>query len=324
MPATAEALHVEATPHEIARRSCPVCERPTGAVFLSAAEIAAELDARDRFFAHRLSRRFSRQQLRDLTNVVLGTPSAILRCMRCGLLIRDAVPGEEVFRDDRYGDDVLEGLHDAHALAFREKEIDYRSLLPPRARVVEVGSYVGGFLSVAAEWGWSAIGTDIGHDAVRFCRGLGLDARCLQLHECELEDESFDAVFVWNCFEQIADARILLAETHRLLRAGGLLAIRIPDAGFYMQHRQDGSALAVLAYNSLLGWPHRFGYDCLTLRRLVERHGFAFLCVLRRAAMRPLRDALRGWARQEEAAMIGGVNHGWIELTFRKAVRICN
>ena len=320
MHGTAEAIQVEAPsalPRSLARPSCPTCERRATATFLSGKEIAAELDARDRFFARRLDGRFSRDDLRDLTEVALGMPASILRCMRCGVLVRDAVPGEEVFRDDRYDDEVLRRLHKMHARTFREKEIDYRALLPAAARVIEIGSYAGGFLAVGAEWGWSAIGTDIGRDPVRFCRGLGLDVRCHSLGDGGLDAGSFDAVFVWNCFEQVAKPRELLAEAHRLLRAAGLLVIRFPDAGFYIRCEQE-SALDLLAYNGLLGWPHRFGYDTASARHLVEQHGFAFLRKLRRPAVRPLREAMRPWAREEEAALIGEGGHGWLELTFRR------
>jgi len=302
--------------------ACPLCLRPARAVFLSRAEVADELSARDPFFTRRLGRRFSQSELRDVTDSVLGTPAAILRCMRCGVLVRDDAPGDEAFRDDSYGDRVLKRLHETHAAAFRAKESDYRSLLPAHARVAEVGSYAGGFLTVAAEWGWSAVGTDIGRDAVRFCRGLGLDVRCAPLRDCALGEDALDAVFVWNCFEQVPEPAVLLEDARRVLRAAGLLVVRVPDADFYIrweQEREEGSepSLAVLAYNGLLGWPHRFGYGAISLRRLVQKHGFAFASALRRPAVRPLREAMRPWAREEEEALVRDANQGWIELMFR-------
>jgi SAM-dependent methyltransferase len=314
MPATAEAILVEAPPHSVARPSCPVCEKPASVVFLDRAEVAAELAARDRFFAARLGRR---EPLHDLTRVTLGTAAAILRCMRCGMLIRDAVPDEEVFREDRYDDRVLALLHQTHVHAFEAKEIDYRPLLPPGARVFEVGCYVGGFLTAAARWGWRASAADIGRDVVRFCRGLGLNAQCGSFEECELEANALDAVFVWNCFEQIARPGELLREAHRVLRPAGLLVIRVPDANVYIRGEQE-AALAVLAYNGLLGWPHRFGYDAGTIPRLVQKRGFAFERTLRRPAVRPFREAMHSWAREEEARLIGDAEYGWIETAFRK------
>jgi SAM-dependent methyltransferase len=286
---TAAAIHLVPTP------ACPVCEEPAGATFLTRAEVAAELRARHRFFP---------RGGRDLTEAVLGIPAAILRCTHCGVLVRDDAPDESAFRDDRYDDRELELLHATHVQAFAAKELDYRSLLPPDARVIEVGSYAGGFLTAAARWGWRASGADIGRDPVRFCRRLGLDVQCRPLEECNIETESLDAVFIWNCFEQIARPISLLGEAHRALRTGGLLVIRVPDADFYIRRRQ----LSALAHNGLLGWPHRFGYDAAAVRRLAQKQRFAFVRTLRRPAVRPLR----------EARMSGETDHGWIELTFRK------
>ncbi len=317
MPVTAEATHVNATHRAVAGQSCPVCGKPANVLFLSADEVSAQLRMRDRFFAARLDRTVSPDGLRDLTDVLLGTPAAILRCMRCGVLVRDEARGDDVFRDDPYDDDVLASLHETHVRAFREKESDYRSLLPPNADVAEIGSYVGGFLRAAAEWSWRAIGFDICRDPVRFCRARGLDARCVRFEASELDDRACDGVFVWNCFEQLARPVDLLIEARRVLRASGLLVIRVPDADFYIQCEQE-HAWNALAYNALLGWPHRFGYDVGTLRRLVQKHGFTFVRVLQRPAIRPFRDAMQTWAREEEARIIDAAHLGWIEATFVK------
>lgn len=315
---TAEAIRFETMPGVVSRAACPVCEKSTRAVCLTREEIAAELKTRDRFFRARLDgRRWSSEPLRDLTDVVFGVPAAILRCMRCGVLIRDAVPGEEMFREDRYDDRELQLLHETHVRAFDAKERDYRSLLPPDAQVFEVGAYVGGFLSTAETWGWRASGADIGPDPARFCRALGLDVQCLAFEECDLDARALDAVFLWNCFEQMTSPAETLVEAHRVLRDAGLLVIRVPDADYYLQHEEQ-HALAGLAYNGLLGWPHRFGYDAATLRRLVQRHGFTFVRMLRRPAVRPHREDMHPWAREEEARILGDADHGWIELTFRR------
>ncbi len=269
---------------------------------------------RDAFFARRLDRQRSRDELRDLTTVLLGTPADILRCGACGILIRDDAPVDDAFRNDRYDRTVLESLHTVHAVAFREKESGYRALLRCGARVAEVGSYAGGFLSTARQWGWNAVGVDIGSDTSRFARALGFDVRSLPLEECGFERESFDAVFIWNCFEQLVAPSAALAEAQRILRPSGILVIRVPDADFYVQCR----SAAPLAYNGILGWPHRFGFGVAALRRLAAEHRFALQRVLRAPAIRPLRNALRPWARNEESALLADRVFGWLEATFRK------
>ncbi len=267
---------------------CPHCDDAPATVFRTRDEIAAELAIRDAFFA--------RRPVRDLTVVLLGTPADILRCEACGILIRDHAPDESAFRDDRYEPAVLQSLHALHAAAFREKEM----LLPRGARVVEIGSYVGGFLTAAREWGWNAIGVDIGRDTSRFTRALGFDVRSVPIEECGFACEAFDGVFIWNCFEQLPNPRVALAEAHRILRRDGILVIRVPDAAFYAECR----SLAALAYNGLLGWPHRFGFTAAALCRFAAEHDFALQRVIRAPAISPIPEAKKTF--------------GWIEATLRK------
>ena len=265
---------------------------------------------RERFFRSRLRGRIARGALRDVTDVFLGEPADILRCDLCGVLIRAEAPGDDSFREDRYSAEVLQSLHEAHAVAFLEKSRDYRSLLPRGARVVEIGSYAGGFLRAASEWGWRATGVDIGHDTARFTNALGFETH----RALDFGSRSLEALFIWNCFEQLAAPRDMLADAFRVLRDGGLLVIRVPDAGTYLERRD----LCILGYNGLLGWPHRFGFDATSLRRLAREHGFALQSVIRRPPFRPLREAMASWAQAEESALIREERCGWIELTFRR------
>jgi hypothetical protein len=259
---------------------CPSCGEAPTALLLDARAIEDELAARRRFFARG----------RDLTDVTLGEPADILRCDRCGILIRDDAPDEDAFRDDRYNLAVLRALHEAHAAVFRAKRRDYAALLASRARVVEIGSYAGGFLRAATEWGWRPIGIDIGRDTSHFTADLGFEM---------VSDFSIaDGIFIWNCFEQLADPRAMLAKAHHALRDGGVLVLRVPDADLYATSHNR----VVLACNGMLGWPHRFGYGAAALRRLAEGHGFVLQRALRRAPLPPLPD----------------VHRGWLELTFRK------
>jgi SAM-dependent methyltransferase len=288
--------------HRTASARCPQCDQVPATLFRTRKEIAGELAMRDAFFAQRQAEKHPPATWRDLTRMLFAEPADILRCEACGILVREAAPEDEAFREDPYELAVLETLHRIHAIAFHEKEPDYRGLLRSGARVVEVGSYVGGFLYTAADWGWDAFGVDIGVDTSRFARSLGFDVRSRRLEDCGFEREAFDAVFIWNCFEQLSSPREALEESRRILRSAGVLVLRVPYAEFYTGTR----SVAALASNGLLGWPHRFGFDLGALSRLTEEHGFVFQRVLRAPAILPLGEELRTPAP------------GWIELTFRK------
>jgi hypothetical protein len=327
MRTSAQAVARERAPRHSVAVPCPVCDQPPALQILGREQLAEELALRDRFFASRLAGSFSRAELRDVTNMLLALPADIHGCEACGVLVRGEAPGEDAFRDDRYNERVLQLLHETHREAFDAKEEQYRPLLESGSRVVEIGSYVGGFLSAARDWGWAATGLDIGRDIVSFSRARGFDARCSRFEDAWLERGSLDAVFIWNCFEQLAACRGTLNAVHEALRAEGLLLIRIPDASFYLHHEaslrrgERESSLHALAYNALLGWPHRFGYTLPAARTLAEQHGFALERVIRAPAIRPLRNAMLPPAQAEEAAVNARRAFGWMEILFRNGAR---
>jgi hypothetical protein len=301
-----------------AEGACPLCGGRLSLRFLDREEVAEELEFRDRFFSDRFERPLTQAELRDVTNVLLGIPDDILRCDHCGILVRNGAPDDDAFRDDPYDERILRELHVTHANAFLAKSDDYRPLLPRGAHVAEIGSYVGGFLFAAREWGWHATGCDVGHDTAQFTRDAGFDTRCSCFEDAGFERESLDAVFIWNCFEQLPACHDTLDAIQRTLRRDGILVLRIPDAAFYVHHRQ--SSRCAVAYNALLGWPHRIGFDELAIRRLAEQHHFTLQRVLHRPVIRPLRNAMRAWARAEERAVVQGGAVGWMEVTLCASV----
>src|SRR5262245_27517311 len=135
---------------------CPLCETTDLPLLVPRQRIDAELALRQRFFDERIDGHVDPAQLKDRTDVLLGIPGEIRACPACRILVRvDHAPS---FARERYADYVLEQMLRAHIDAFRHKAAQYRALLPEGARVLEIGSYTGGFLHVAGEWGWTALG----------------------------------------------------------------------------------------------------------------------------------------------------------------------
>src|SRR6266542_3064503 len=94
-----------------------------------------------------------------------------------------------------------------------------------KARVLEVGSYVGGFLAAAHDAGLDAQGIDVGVQVSDFVRAKGLTVHTGTLQAAQFDAEAFDAVCVWNCFDQIPEPWATVSEIYRLLRTGGWLFV---------------------------------------------------------------------------------------------------
>jgi SAM-dependent methyltransferase len=141
--------------------------------------------------------------------------------------------------------------------------------------VLEVASYVGSFLAFAGERGATATGLDPNPEMVRWCRGLGLDARLGVLEERRDTGRCYDSIWVLNCFDQLPDPIRMLRAARRLVRAGGRLVIRTPNAAFLRAACSRPRDLRSSAREHLLwGMPYLCCYTTPAIGDLLRRTGF--------------------------------------------------
>jgi SAM-dependent methyltransferase len=272
---------------------------------IPAAALQAEIETRNAFIRERLRRKANRAELKDLTDFMHDGPARLLRCVSCGLAVRDEpeVRAADSYEEDPNDPDLMQHVYPRYVEAFRKKAEAWRDRLRPGASVIEVGSHLGGFLQAAEEWNWRPVGLDIGKDTSEFARHQGLTVRRETPQDTLLPAASADGVFIWNCFEQLAEPGSALENVRRLLRPGGLLALRVPNLRFYLECRSEehvhngprppegrprvpdpiGAAARGLcasddtdglAWNNLLGFPYLYGYTAESLNRLAVRSGF--------------------------------------------------
>lgn len=258
--------------------SCPICRSTNLAPKVTRTEVEREIRIRKRFALLRFDYEPSPAELTDLTEFMHGGSGILAKCSRCGLVIRleDAPAGYE---RDTYDPDLLELLYPRYLRSFRAKETQYRPLLPARAEVFEVGSHLGSFLQAAEEWGWRPRGFDIGVQTSRFARRRGLLVQRGFIEDARIPSRGANAIFIWNCFEQLPDPARTLRECYQLLGRNGLLVVRTPNIRYYSDMRPGNggitaSAIRSLAYNNLLGFPYLAGYDAHQLSSLLRKHGF--------------------------------------------------
>ena len=324
---------------------CPVCGAAAFSVLVEADKLAEECRVRERFIQQHLTRPASHSELKDLTEFFHQENADLLVCSTCALLVRDKheLPPAQSYAQDEYDPTVMERLYPQYLASFRRKEVPYRSLLPPAARVLEIGSHYGAFLQTAREWGWCAEGIDIGQDTSRFAQSRGFIVHRCELQDCNYPNSVFDGVFIWNCFEQIDDPKLLLSECRRILKPDGLLTVRTPNGLFYTICKKllvdpnlpsDTAAflLEAMGYNNLLGFPYLYGHHRATLERLIAPFGFRPQGMLNSELLTlPLPDHPE-WVEREERAVNaemrilarsvladdqGALTAPWIEVWFR-------
>jgi SAM-dependent methyltransferase len=216
----------------------------------------------------------------------------VYACEACGSLFRDpaAVPRDLVdrYRVDEYGERELVRLH----------RVDRAKYVRDRAWLSTHGLTAGqcvlaGLLAVARDSGCRAVGIDAGDEVSEFARELGFEVITGELEDGMLAARSFDAVFILNCLEQLPSPRAQLAEARRLLRPGGALVVRTPNARF-VRHAHRDPFRAIAMRSGVLGMPFVRSWSPPAL-----------LDLLRSASLDPV-------------AMRGG-REPWIEVATRAA-----
>ena len=264
-----------------------------------------EIEALWAFHEKRLKQGTPVTRLRDRVAFSQDPPWRLVACRECGLLYRNpaerAFEVESIYERDCPARELLQALHDAQHRSYKIQARRLRGLLPRGATVLEVGSYVGAFLSAARAEGLNASGVDINPAVNKFTRSLGFQVRDGELPSVDVEP--VDAIAIWNTFDQLHDPRGAIVAARARLKPGGVLAIRVPNGGYYRARRRDGGATTALALNNLLTFPYRWGFTPHALGTLVEAVGLRTIKVVGDVLVPTADEWTRPWARLEERLM---------------------
>jgi SAM-dependent methyltransferase len=284
--------------HLVEYRSCIVCGSPRLSVVASAAEMAEEAEQRERLFRELFPRGTPDYMLKDRAYPTQTYRARLLKCGECGTLARDphlsARGCVAEYAHDEYHAAWLESSHREFHAAFAERMPELVRWVGPEAHVLEIGSFVGGFLAAATDAGWRAEGIDVGRCVARFARSKGLEVHIADLTETHFPDRTFDAVFLWDCFDQLPRPWQQLEEIYRILADDGRLLLRVPNGEFVkcMQRAQHvlppDMVRRVLAFTGLAAFPFQIGYTPASLSGMVQECAFERVRVRNRINVRGL------------------------------------
>jgi len=313
---------------------CVVCDESDTTDVASPDDIRAEAELLWEFHMRRLSPRTPPERLIDRVAFSQAPPWRVVRCNVCGLVFRNPVEKREELRET-YEDaestrDTLLALHEAQRESYRAQTRRLKRYLARRGTGLEVGSYVGAFLAAAREARWTFEGLDVNTRVNAFARSLGF-----AVHDGDLEhfrfapDRTFDAVAIWNTFDQLPDPRAAVRGAARLLRPDGVLAIRVPNGECYARLRpalasrsriRRAAAVYTLASNNLLTFPYRFGFSPASLSRLLTGLGFRVERVVGDVLVPTADEWTRRWAVVEERVLKQLTRRWipWFEIYARK------
>jgi 2-polyprenyl-3-methyl-5-hydroxy-6-metoxy-1,4-benzoquinol methylase len=103
-------------------------------------------------------------------------------------------------------------------------------------RLLDVGCASGLFLEAMQEYpGWQVEGVELNRTAAHVTSArLGVPVFAGPLEQAHYADASIDAVTLWDVLEHLHDPLASLRELRRILRPGGALFVRVPNAASYV------------------------------------------------------------------------------------------
>jgi SAM-dependent methyltransferase len=277
-----------------------VCGHAEADVVAEEDDIRREVEALWAFHQKRLRADTPVERLRDRVAFSQDPPWRLVACRECGLVYRNpaerAFEVESIYARDCPPRDVLQALHDTQRPSYAKQAKRLARLIPRGSTVLEVGSYVGAFLAAARDEGLGARGVDINPNVNEFTRSLGFDVADGQL--VDQANAPVDAIAIWNTFDQLSDPRGTIAGARRLLRPGGMIAIRVPNGDYYRREREKRASR--LAHNNLLAFPYRWGFSPHSLGLLLESAGFQLVNTVGDVLVPTADEWTLAWARIEE------------------------
>jgi SAM-dependent methyltransferase len=209
----------------------------------------------------------------------------LVRCAECGLLYQNPRPplaNIGRYYPDHYGSygSAQAGLRTRPGLMGwiirrgmnkRCRLIDHA--VPAQAgrprRHLDVGCASGLFMEAMQSHGWQVEGVELNETAGRTTSArLGVPVFIGPFEEAHYPDASFDAVTMWDVLEHLHDPLASLRELRRIVRPGGVLFVRVPNAASYV---------AWLCGRYWVGYDlprHMTVFTPKTLRRALAQAGF--------------------------------------------------
>ena len=196
----------------------------------------------------------------------------IVRCRTCGLQYVNPIivwPAGSRAHSLACDLDYFASTRPSRAIGNRHLLRLAQGLLGRRGRWLDVGAGDGLLASQAQAAGWEAVAIEVDGELVH---ALGLDRVQPPVQVCPLEDAdltpaSFDVISLVNVLEHVDAPEEMVATCARLLRAGGLLIVHVPNVGSLGARRRGPR------WRHYEPLSHFTYFDRHTLPLLLERHG---------------------------------------------------
>lgn len=197
----------------------------------------------------------------------------VVECDRCGLVRTEASPGDASEAYSEYYGQRQSAFESITNWLRRRRVLRVLRTDKPGA-ILDVGCGRGGFLAAIRAAGWRVAGVERpvpGYQNLWTTARLDVSTR--DWEQTEYPNASFDVVTFWHVFEHLPAPHEALERASRVLTAGGILVIAVPNIA--------GAQARIFKTRWFhLDVPrHLLHYSLDSLRPLLRQHGFTIASV---------------------------------------------
>jgi len=204
-------------------------------------------------------------------------------CGRCDLIFsplaeKDVEASIRHYRDNYHQASASDQLS-PERLDIYEKIIDQIEKTQKTGTILDVGCGRGSFLRAAARRGWAAQGIDPSLDSIREAeKNLKGHVFCVTLDDY-VTANAYDVVTVINVLDHLPDVRKAMTRAAALLKDGGLLYLRLPNALFHVAMCRFTSTTRILSFLKPFYIFHHYSLTPRFLRRLLHDAGVTAMTI---------------------------------------------
>ncbi len=159
-------------------------------------------------------------------------PIPLSRCQRCGSAVTGGDVPPELYDTGAYapGPPRLYAAARPLLAEFDRQRLSFlRSMVPPPARLLDVGAGRGRFVVAAQAAGYQAVGIEPSRRGADAAAQAGAQVTQASIEEADLEPGGFDVVTVWHVLEHLEEPGPALDRAASWLRPGGGLLVGVPN-----------------------------------------------------------------------------------------------
>lgn len=155
------------------------------------------------------------------------THGRILKCLNCGLVFNETRHDADQIID--FYSDVEDPAYlkniESRFLTFRHNFAKLKPFLPPKGKLLDIGSYCGVSLKVAGENGYETLGVEPSRWAARYSEEV-LEEKVFSgiLKDLPEDTGPFEIITMWDVLEHLPHPLEELKRIHSRLKPGGIFA----------------------------------------------------------------------------------------------------